>query len=394
MEAEALKSKVCQSVAENKDLAISLSERIHANPEIAFSETKAMGWLTEALRGEGFSVQSPVADLATAFRGEYCGGPGPTVALLAEYDALPGIGHGCGHNLICTSAVTAASALKSAWPDMPGTIVVLGTPAEEDGGGKIIMLDRGAFTGVDVSMMFHPGSITTVNSLSLARAGIDFTFHGVASHSAMAPEEGINAADAAMLLFAGVNAFRQHVQPDVRIHGYIKEAGVKPNIVPYLSRVQMMVRAERLEYLETLVDRVIDIARGAALMTGASMEFERDLTYYDFRPVETLGRLALDNFARLGISPIPVTPEMPRASGDAGNVSHALPHLRIEVALADHPIRGHSEEWRDAAITPMGQEAMLTAAKVLAQTACDIFAEPTVLDTIRTEHKAAVGRTL
>ncbi len=392
MDLDERKAAVCEAIEQHKALPLDLSARIHANPEIGFEEFQASAWLTEALVEEGFTVERGVADLPTAFRATYRGGDGPTIALLAEFDALPGVGHGCGHNLICTSALAAAVALKNAWPDVPGTIVVMGTPAEEGGGGKIIMLDKGAFAGVDLSMMYHPNYITMVNNPSLSAATINFTFHGVASHSATAPHKGVNAADAAMLLFAGVNAFRQHVTPDVRMHGYISEAGVKPNIVPYLSKVQLMVRANRLEYMEQIVERVLDIARGAALMTGATMEYDRGLTYFDYRHSETLGGLGAENFRRLGIEPTPVTAETPRASGDAGNVSHALPHLGITVAIADHPIRGHSEEWRDAAITDLGHNAMLTAAKVMAQTACDLFADPTLLGPIREEHRAALGQ--
>ena len=368
-----------------------ISAEIHAHPELGFEEVKASEWLTSLLTDHGFDVRRGVADLPTAFRAEHRGGDGPTIGLLAEYDALPGIGHGCGHNLIGTASAAAAIAVAHAWPDAPGTVAVMGTPADEGGGGKILMLDRGAFEGVDLSMMFHPSYLNQINTPSLAAGNLTFRFHGRPAHSAVHPHLGINAADAAMLFFAGVNALRQHVTSDVRLHGVIEQAGDKPNIVPDLSVVQFMVRADRREYLEELVERVSDIARGATLMTGCTMEIERDVTYFDARHCPSLGEAARANFALVGVTEQPIDADTPKASGDAGNVSQVIPHLGITMAIADHPIAGHSAEWRDAAASPFGAEAMVDAAKVLALSMCDVLADPELLERARAEHRLAMG---
>jgi amidohydrolase len=386
-----IKSSIVREVDSIRPAVEKVSADIHAQPELAFEERQASAWLTTLLSANGFGVEREVANLPTAFRADHRGGKGPTIALLAEYDALPGVGHGCGHNLICTAACAAGIALKNAWPDCPGTIVVMGTPAEEDGGGKILMLDRGAFQGVDVAMMFHPGFENRVDSPSLACVEFTITFSGKAAHSALAPWEGRNAADAAMLFFAGVNALRQHLQPDARLHGIIREAGVKANVVPYQSRVEFIVRSERSERMDEMVTQVLEIAQGAALMTKTTVGHELGLPYLDARRCPSLGAVAEVNCTALGVKTVPVTPSTPRASGDAGNVSHVLPTLGIQLGISGERIPGHSPENRDAAISPMGQEAMITAAKILALSCADIFADPDLLDRIRAEHKLVAG---
>lgn len=390
-DANALKDDVAARIDKVKPSVQKVSADIHAHPEVGYEEHQACMWLTDLLSAHGFQVERKVADLDTAFRAEYRGGDGPTIALLAEYDALPGIGHGCGHNLICTASSAAAIGLKDGWPDLPGTIVVMGTPAEEGGGGKIVMLDRGGFDGVDMAMMFHPGNANRANSPLLASGFVTFTFTGKASHSSVAPWLGRNAADAAMLFFAGVNALRQHVRPSTRLHGVITEAGSRPNIVPAKSRIEFQVRSETSESMEEIMDRVMAIANGAALMSGTTLAYERGLTYLDMRTCPTLGSIAEANFRRLGLATVPVTPDMPRASADGGNVSHAMPHLGIGLSISDKPVPGHSEQNREAAISAKGQEAMINAAKILAFSCIDILAEPSVLDTVRREHELVMS---
>lgn len=386
-----IKDAVLEQMDEVRPEAERLSAEIHAHPELGFEEVQASEWLTALLDEHGFRVDRGVADIPTAFRASYRGGDGPVIALLAEYDALPGVGHGCGHNLICTASSAAAIALRHAWPDLPGEIVVMGTPAEEGGGGKILMIDRGVFEGVDVSMMFHPNVRNSVNNRGLAMGHVDLTFTGRPAHSAVSPWLGRNAADAAMLFFAGVNALRQHVKPDARLHGVIVEAGDRANIVPKRSHVEFMVRARLAEDMEAMMARVLDIARGAALMTGTELDHRRGLTYLDYRHSATLGGVAEENFARLAVPTVPVGPETPAASGDGGNVSHVIPHLGFSVSISETPIPGHSDEWREAAISPMGQEAMAIAARVMGMTCVDILTRPELLPRIREEHRAALA---
>lgn len=368
-----------------------LSADIHGTPEIGFEEVKASAWLTEFLEDGGFGVRRGIAGLPTAFRADHRGGDGPAVAFLAEYDALPGLGHGCGHNLIGTASCAAAIALAGCWPEAPGTISVIGTPAEEGGGGKIIMLEEGAFDDVDVVMMFHPSYLNQIDYPSLAATTLRLSYQGRAAHSAVHPHLGVNAADAAMLFFAGVNALRQHVRPDVRLHGIITQAGDKANIVPEHAAIEFMVRADRREEMEALAERVTDVARGAALMTGAELTLEQGMTYFDARHCSTLGALARANFERLGIGEDPVDDGTPKASSDGGNVSHVIPHLAISLAIADHPIAGHSVEWREAAASEHGAAAMVTAAKVLALTAYDLLSDPEPLGQIKREHAQATA---
>lgn len=388
---ERTKQAAIERVEEVSAEAIEMSHLIHENPELGFEEVKAHRWLTNYATAHGFTVETPVADLPTAFRASYRGGDGPTVAFLAEYDALPGVGHGCGHNLICTAASAAATAVKDAWPDLPGEIVIMGTPFEEGGGGKILMIERGAFNDVDLSMMFHPALATAANTPSLAAANLTITFEGKASHSAISPWQGVNAADAAMLFFNGVNAYRQHVTPDVRVHGVIKEAGLKPNIVPDHAVVEFMVRAHRSEQLEEVVEHVLNIARGAELMTRAKFSYERGLTYLDYRHSASLGRAAELNLEKIGVAPAAIGPDWPRASGDAGNVSQIVPHLSLAVAISDSPIPGHSPQWRDAAGSAKGEWALITAAKTMALTAIDIFSDPRLLETTKREQQTAMN---
>lgn len=391
MDLDDLKLRVAARVDSLRPEMERISADIHGNPEVGFEEEKASQWLSEFLSRHGMDGERGIAELPTAFRADHSGGDGPTVALLAEYDALPGLGHGCGHNLIGTASCAAAIAVAEEWPDAPGTVAVIGTPAEEGGGGKILMLDRGVFEGVDASMMFHPSYLNQINYPSLAAANLTLRFRGRPAHSAVHPHLGINAADAAMLFFAGINALRQHVRPDARLHGIITTAGDKPNIVPDKAEIEFMVRADRREYMEEIVGRVIDIAEGAALMTRAEFEISRGMTYYDARRCPTLGGVARENFERLGIPEHPIDDETPKASGDGGNVSHVLPHLGITLAIADHPIAGHSEEWRDAALSDYGTEAMIAAAKVLALSVCDVLADPALLDRAAEEHRQVVS---
>lgn len=389
----AVKRGVFDAIAALDGEVQDLSARIHAHPELGYEEHQASTWTAGLLAAHGFSIDRPVAGLGTAFRATWrgSGAPGPTIALLAEYDALPEIGHGCGHNLIAAASVAAAVGIRKSWPSFPGTIQVYGTPAEEGGGGKIVMLDAGVFDEVDVALMFHPGVDTSVNTPSLAMAALTVEFTGAAAHAAIGPWDGVNAADAAMLFFAGVNALRQQTRPDARLHGVIREAGSKPNIIPARSVVDFMVRADQAEYLLPLTERVVDIARGAALMTGASVEIDRGKPYLDYRLSPSLGAAAEANFAALGLETTPISPDTPKASEDAGNISHMLPFLPISVSISETPIPAHSVPWREAAISEKGAEALRIAAKVLAATAIDLASDPTLLARARAEQRAAVA---
>jgi amidohydrolase len=387
---KSLKDSVIARVDEDAQGSIALSRQIHSHPEIAYEEHQASRWLADFLTQKQFAVDLGICDIETAFAATYTGGAGPTIALMAEYDALPEIGHGCGHNLICSAACAAASALVAAWPSMPGTVVVIGTPAEEGGGGKIRLLEGGGFRGVDVAMMFHPANRTVPSYLSLAASHFRIEYYGHAAHSAAEPWMGENAADAAMLFFAGVNAFRQHVRPDVRMHGIITDGGARPNVVPEHTCVEFMVRAERSPVMEEAMQRVIDIAEGAARMTQTRVVAERGITYMDAVRCPTLVELTEQNFEFAGVDSEAFSPTQPRASSDAGNVSHAIPTHGFLMAIADADVPGHSERNRDAAGSERGQAAMLSAAKVMALNCVDLLAAPTLIERAKAEHAAQV----
>ncbi len=386
-----LVQRILAEVESLRPEVVHLSREIHSHPEIGYEEHLASKWLTELLSAHGFEVEPGIADIPTAFRATHRGGDGPTVAFLAEYDALPGLGHGCGHNLICTAASAAAIGLKAAWPDLPGTVVVFGTPAEEGGGGKIVMLERGAFRGVDVALLFHPSAQTKVNSPQLAAGGFELTFNGKAAHASGAPWEGRNAADAAMLFFAGVNALRQHVRRDVGMSGIIKEAGVASGIIPERSRIAFSARADHADSMEAVLDRVLDVARGAALMTGTTFEYERRRTYLHSVINETLGVLLTDSLGDFGLAVTPMSPDTPRTSGDEANLSHVFPFAGFSIAIAERLIPGHSQEMLEAAASDHGQEIMITAAKVLARSAQRLLTEPGLLSAVQDEQTALTG---
>ena len=289
-----------------------ISRDIHSHPELNYQEHYAADRLSGVLERHGFVVERGLGGVETAFRGTLEGnGGGPTVAILAEYDALPEIGHGCGHNLIATSAMGAGLGIQANLPSLPGRMVVIGTPAEEGGGGKIRLIDAGVFDDVDVTLSSHPSSNRTVipteipigESWSLAMVGFRYIYHGKASHAAAAPEAGINALNAVIHLFTGIDAMRQHLRDDVRIHGVITDGGKAPNVVPEFAAANFMLRCRDRNYLsEVVVDRVREAAEGAALMTGARLEVQEFYPFYEnVRPNGVLAEALRSNALTLGI---------------------------------------------------------------------------------------------
>jgi metal-dependent amidase/aminoacylase/carboxypeptidase family protein len=253
------------------------------------------------------------------------------------------------------------------------------------------MLERGGFDGIDMALMFHPGNQDRVNSPQLASGNLQLAFSGKSAHSGGAPWDGRNAADAAMLFFAGVNALRQHIRADARLSGIIKEAGVAPNVIPERSQVAFSVRSEQTDAMELLMSRVIDVAGGAALMTGTILEYHRGLTYLDSVINTTLGAVLTESMAELGIVPVPVSADTPRTSGDEANVSHVLPFASMSLAIADTLIPGHSTEMLEAAISRKGQHVMITAAKILATAVHRLLMSPDLLQRAQVEHCSLTG---
>ena len=380
-----LKRRACQVVDRRAPELIETADWIHAHPEIGHQEVEASRRLSGLLEGDGISVEMGTAGMATAFKAELDGKSSarPRVAILAEYDALPGLGHGCGHNLIGTSAVGAGLALKAVLPQLPGSIWVLGTPAEEsaapNSGGKVHMVNAGVFDDVDAAIMFHPGTETAITmDRSLAARGFEFYFHGRAAHAAGAPEEGVNALDAVVLMYNAISVLRQQVRSDVRIHGIILSGGAAANIIPDYAAIRYRTRADDSEYLSEIVARVVACAEGAAKATGCRLEWKEYMPGYEnTMPNKVLLELMTANLRSLGIAVTNDRRRSGRGSTDFGNVSRRVPGIEARIAITDQlQTPGHSVQFRDAAGSNQGRQAMITAAKGLAMTAIDLLTTP------------------
>lgn len=385
-----LKQRAIAEIDARTEELLQLSATIHANPELALKEFKASAWLCEALERHGLRVERGVGGLDTAFRAEAGGGcAGPTIALLAEYDALPELGHACGHNIICTAALGAGIALHALAHDLPGRVLVLGTPAEEGGSGKIVMLRNGVFEGVDAAMMVHPGSRTMVSRGSLAVQRVTFEFIGKAAHAAAAPEDGINALEAVLATFHNINALRLHLKPDARVHGIITHGGTAINVIPEFAAAKFSVRAATRAYLAEVVPRVVQCAQAGALATRAQMKRTIDDGYAEIIPNRAMARAFAANWRAVGVEVLGPRPNERMGSTDMGDVSHAIPALHPYIAIAPAGTAGHSVAMRDASISPAGHAGLLNSAKGLAMTAIDLLCDPALLQEVREEFAAA-----
>ncbi len=375
---EQLKRRVVEEVERRADALIRIADTIHGCPETAFAEFESASLLSGTLEEGGFTVQRNVAGLSTAFTATLRGrNRGPTVAFLAEYDALPELGHACAHNLIGTASVGAALAIRPIMDQLDGAVQVIGTPAEEGGGGKVIMVDAGVFDHIDVAMMVHPSNynITRRTSKTSHRLGVEF--YGKPAHSSGSPDLGINALDAVIQTFNGINALRQHLRDEARIHGIITDGGRATNIVPDYAAASFGVRAASLPYALELLERVRDCARAGALATGARLHLTEPQYFYDaMMPNPVLADLMEANMAAVGIEVRPPLPNERMGSSDMGNVSQAVPALHPYIAICSEDVAGHSVEFREAAASPAGHQGMLQAAQTLAMTAVDLLAVP------------------
>lgn len=376
-----LENAVLQAVDRDADELIRISRSIHQNPEIAYQERRSSALLQSALAKRGFEVESAAADIETAFVAMTGAPSTPTVAIVAEYDALPGLGHACGHNLIATAALGAGLALRSVIDQLPGRVAVIGTPAEEGGGGKVLMTQRGAFEGIDAAMMFHPLDRTVVHADSLASTRVEVHMYGKASHSAAAPEEGINALDAIIQLYNSVNALRQHLRDDARIHGIITNGGKAANIVPDYASAAFSVRANDRAYADETLAKFRRCAEAAALAMGARLEFKalEQSRYDNMLSNPVMEDVFSGKLERLGV-PYARTTSGGIGSTDMGNVSQVVPSIHPFLKIAPEGIAPHTNEFREAAMSDDGQLAMLNAAKAMALTALDLLVHPDKLD--------------
>jgi len=365
-----------------RDDLIALSHRIHANPEVGFEEEKAASWLSETLADAGFSVETGICDLPTAFIAR--AGSGPLhIGICAEYDSLPGIGHACGHNIIAAASVGAGIAAAKVADDVGLTISVIGTPAEEvcDAGGKILLLERGAFEGMHAAMMVHPAPMDVVEFPIIAASMFEVCYHGKEAHASAFPERGINAADALTVAQTAIGLLRQHIRSTDRIHGIITKGGEAPNIIPAHTVAKYIVRANTLADLDEIKDKVLKCFEAGALATGSELEIlggekpyaemlhDPDMAAAYRRNAEALGR----TFPDFG-------PAAQRAAGstDMGNVSLAMPSIHPAIGIDSLPAVNHQPEFTTQCVTPAADKAIIDGAVSLAWTAVDLAADETI----------------
>jgi amidohydrolase len=381
-----LKNRAVAKIDALRDELIRISTEIHANPELAFQEFKACALLCHTLHEYGFQVERGIGGLETAFRAEAgVNNGGPTIAILAEYDALPEIGHACGHNLIATSALGAGIAVQSLIDRLPGQVVVIGTPAEEGGGGKIVLIERGIFNDVDAAMLVHPSSLNLVDGRSLASTRLKVEFVGKASHAAAAPEDGINALEAVILTFNNVNALRLHLRQDVRVHGIITHGGTVANIIPDYAAAVFSVRASKRDFADEILTRVIHCAEAAGKATGAQLNYTVKPGYDEMIPNQTMARVFADNWRTIGVAVHPHPMFEGTASTDMGNLSHVIPSVHPYVSIAETETPGHTLAFREASISARGHEGMLRAAKGMAMTTIDLLADESLMRQVKQE---------
>jgi amidohydrolase len=383
-----IKEAARRSIDEHREVLVSVSNRIHAEPELGHQEYKAAALLAEALKGYGYEVELGVSGMKTAFTAKRMNGGGPTIAILAEYDALPGIGHACGHNLIAASALGAAIGLASVAEKLPGNIVIYGTPAEEgvveNAGGKVLMLDE--IKKADVAIMVHPANMWGSYSSSNARESFLVEFYGKSSHAGGSPEKGVNALNGVIETFNGINALRQHINRDVRIHGIVKNGGASPNVVPDYASAHLYVRAPTMPMLTEYYDKVQNIVKGAELMTGTRSKITRVANpYANSIPNKTLTDLFRAEMKEVGVDfPEEKEPRQGGGSTDFGNVSQVIPALSAYVNIGNVTL--HSPEGASMTATDEAHEVMLKAATALAFMAIDLITKPELLDSAKKEH--------
>jgi len=377
---------ICGAIDNFRETAVAVSRSIHARPELKFKEHFAAEQLSKAAIGLGLKVETEIAGLETAFRAEFGRADGPTVAIFAEYDALPN-GHSCGHNLIAGAALSAVAGLSSIADSLPGRIVFMGTPAEEGGGGKILLLERGALKGVDAAIMAHPMDVEASTMPALATRHLHFIFTGHASHAAVAPWDGSSALAAVLQTFHAADMARLHFRDGSRLHGIITNGGQAVNIIPERAECQFLARGKTSKYVVEMGDRITRCAEAAALATGTKVESKVVGGYKNMiNNLSIAGRYS-EHSKVLGF-PAPQAPEnTPTGSTDMGDISHAMPAIHPVFAIARHGEGScHEERFVAHADSSRGYDAMIRVAKSLAMTAYDLIADKELMTAAKAEY--------
>jgi amidohydrolase len=386
---QGLRQQIVRQVDFSSRLLLTVSHRLHANPELAFGEWQSAALISGILAERGLTVSSAVAGLPTAFSASAGDSRCPEVVLCCEYDALPGLGHACGHNVIAAAALGAGIALAPLAAGLGARLTVLGTPAEEGGGGKILLARAGLFDRAVVAMMVHPSAYETAVPPINALVGLDFTMLGKAAHASMAPEQGVNALDGIVLGYLGVAALRQQLAPGDRVHGVITDGGGAPNIVPAQAKARVLVRSRDTSSLQDLRRRVVACFQAGADAAGAKLRVSQAApTYAEMRPNNRLASCYERNARLLGRRPLPAGRVQPNLAGstDMGNVSQIVPSLHAMMAISSPDVMPHSVGFVAAARSPAADRAVLDGAKALALTTLDVWLNPGLRAAIRRDH--------
>ena len=359
---------------------------LYTHPELSFQEFESANLITSYLGENGFEIEKSAGGLETAFQAVRNGnGSSPVIAILAEYDALPEIGHACGHNLIAAAAVGAGIGAASVLDQLSGQIRVIGTPAEEGGGGKRIMVDAGVFDDIDAAMMFHPASKNMVFRGSLASLRFKLEFFGKTAHAAASPQEGISALEAMIQTFNNINSLRQHLEIKDRIAGIITHGGDAANIVPGYTSAEFSVRGEDENRREVVLQKLINCAEAAAKATGCQIKYEALPGYTEIVPNHIVGNLFVENLTSLGREIVDPEPNERMGSTDMGNVSKVVPSIHPYLETVSKEIAGHTVEFREVCMSQSGKSSMLDAAKAMAMTAVDLLMKPHLVREAREE---------
>lgn len=379
-----------KTVNDQKDSIMALVKRMYENPEIGNEEFESMAMLVEKLKEEGFETESGYI-VPTGFIGKYNSGkPGPTIAYLCEYDALPEVGHGCGHNLIAGIGVASGIALKSVIDEIGGKVWVVGTPAEENFGGKVSMAEAGVFDEVDVAMMIHPSTRYGLGGRTNALNPLKFEFFGKNAHGCR-PQEGKSALDAAVLTYININLMRQFALPNTYIHGIIRNGGEAANVIPAYASLEYYFRGSTMAYVQELSEKGKKCAEAAALATGCDFKVSvYECPYDDVVINYTLCNKLKEKFEELGITEIDPVSEEPHGSSDIGAVSYRCPALHGYVKIADCEVAGHSKEMADATVSSEGEKGLIDSAVALAELGYDLITNPNLLEEVKKEFKETV----
>lgn len=381
MTPDVAKQKMASEVDARASRLLSVSHQIHETPELCFEEHTAHDLLCSVLEDEGLEVERSAFDLDTAFVAR-SGRTGPHIAVICEYDALPEIGHACGHNVIAAAGLGAGLAAAALAEELGGRISIIGTPAEEGGGGKCYMLDRGAFDGVSAAMMVHPANHELAYMSAIAVEQLEVTYSGQAAHASASPHKGRNALDGAVLGYMNVAALRQHIRPDERIHGIFTRAGDKPNIVPHEAAAEWYVRSPKLDSLAELSQRVVACLEAGATAAGVDIQCEcKAPVYADMINSQTMLEFYARNAAAAGrVVGEPRSSFAVVGSTDMGNVSHAVPSIHPMIKVAPDHVAIHTPEFAHYAKSQSGDQAVLDGAKMMATTVADLWLGPDALE--------------